>query len=153
MKKLILIALTVVMGTVQQARSEAFNAEKFAREYFAAWTATQMPAATKEDLEHYLSFLVEDVGHQHLPYDNDDSRHPDGKQSIREGMTHYLGKHIEYEAQLLSISYGLNAVAVQFNVSAKGKRGPDEPIESMNYNTMEVLEIEDGKVSMIRKYN
>ena len=117
------------------------------------WTATQKPSATKEDLEHYLSFLVEDVGHQHLPYDSDDSRHPDGKQSIREGMTHYLGKHIEYEAELMNISYGLNAVAIQFHVSAKGKRGPDHPIESMSYNTMEVLEIESGKVSLIRKYN
>ncbi len=153
MRKLIFIALTVIMLSVQQARSEGFNAEEFARDYFAAWTATQRPSATKEDLEHYLSFLVEDVGHQHLPYDSDDSRHPDGKKSIRGGMTYYLGKHIEYEAKLVSISYGLNAVAIQFHVSAKAKRGPGQPIESMNYNTMEVLEIENGKVSLIRKYN
>ncbi len=153
MRKFVFMALAVVLATVQQARSEEFNAEEFARGYFKAWTATQRPAATKDDLEHYLSFLVEDVGHQHLPYDVDDSRQPDGKQSIREGMTHYLGKHVEYEAKLMNISYGLNAVAIQFHVSAKGKRGPDQPIENMNYNTMEVLEIENGKVSLIRKYN
>lgn len=153
MVKSIFISLVLVMGMLQHAHSEDFNAESFAREYFAAWTATQKPSATNEDLEYYLSFLKEDVGHQHLPYDNDDARLPDGKQSIREGMTFYLGKHIEYDADLVSISYGLNAVAIQFHVSAKGKRGPDQPIESMNYNTMEVLELEDGKVSLIRKYN
>lgn len=153
MRILICIALTVIMAAGQQAQSDEFDAERFARDYFAAWTATQMPSATIEDLEHYLSFLTEDVGHQHLPYDSDDSRQSDGKQSIREGMTYYLGKHIEYEAELVNISYGLNAVAIQFHVSAKGKRGPDQPIESMNYNTMEVLEIENGKVSLIRKYN
>ena len=67
MRKPILILIVVITGMMQHARSEEVNPEIFAREYFAAWTATQKPTATKEDLEHYLSFLVEDVGHQIFP--------------------------------------------------------------------------------------
>jgi hypothetical protein len=43
------------------------------------------PDATSEDIEHYLYFLVEDVGYQHLPYNDDDSRYPEGKSDMREG--------------------------------------------------------------------
>jgi hypothetical protein len=68
-------------------------------------------------------------------------------------MTHYLGKHTEYSAEFINFTYGLDVVAIQFAVSAKGRRGPDQPIVEMNYETLEVLEIEDGKVSVIRKYN
>lgn len=129
-----------------------FNPESFANTYFSAWTASQAPNATKEDLENYLVLLTDDVGHQHIPYDLEDSRTPDGKQKMREGMTDYLGRHIEYKSQLLGFTYGLNAISIQFNVTLKAKRGPDSPVETMSYNAMEVLEIEDGKVSMIRKY-
>jgi hypothetical protein len=44
-------------------------------------------------------------------------------------------------------------VAIQFQVSIKAKCGPEEPVTCMDYNSLEVLEIENGKVSMIRKYN
>jgi hypothetical protein len=135
------------------ANADEVNHEQFAKDYFSAWAATQSPTATEKDLEHYLSFLADDVGHQHLPYDTDDSRQANGKESMREGMTFYMGKHIEYEAELINTVYGLNAIAIQFNVSLKAKRGPEEPVISMNYNSLEVLEIEHGKVSMIRKYN
>jgi ketosteroid isomerase-like protein len=129
-----------------------FDPEKFANAYFAAWTASQAPNATKQDLEDYLALLKDDLGHQHIPYDPDDSRTPDAKQKMREGMMHYLGKHIEYQSELIGVTYGLNAMALQFHVSLKAKRGPDSPIETMSYNALEVLEIEDGKVAMIRKY-
>jgi hypothetical protein len=44
---------------------------------------------------------------------------------MREGMSHYLGAHTEYTGELVTDSY----------------------------RTLEVLEIEDGKVSVIRKYS
>jgi hypothetical protein len=153
MKNLITIIVIALFGLPLHSAADEFDAEQFAHSYFSAWTASQKPAATEKELEHYLGFLAEDVGHQHLPYDTDDSRSPDGKESMREGMTYYLGKHTEYKAELKNISYGLNAIAIQFEVSLKARRGPDEPITSMNYTSLEVLEIEDGKVSMIRKYN
>jgi hypothetical protein len=68
------------------ANADEFNPEQFAKDYFSAWAATQSPTATEKDLEHYLSFLADDVGHQHLPYDTDDSRQADGKESMREGI-------------------------------------------------------------------
>jgi hypothetical protein len=151
----ILLSITagIFLGYTLQAGAEDFDPESFAQNYFEAWAATQSPDATKEDLEHYLSFLAEDVGHEHIPYDTDDTRDPDGKESMREGMTHYLGQHIEYHAKLIALTYGLNAVAIQFEVSLKAKRGPDQPIASMTYNSLELLEIENGKVSVIRKYH
>ena len=153
MKKFISLTVVIFLGISFHSNADEFNAEQFAKDYFSAWTATQKPTTTKQDLEHYLGFLAEDVGHQHLPYDTDDTRKPDGKQSMREGMTFYLGKHIEYNAELINVAYGLNVVAIQFEVSLKARRGPEEPVTVMNYNSLEVLEIENGKVSMIRKYN
>jgi hypothetical protein len=105
MKKIIAIIAIALIGLPLHSTADEFDAELFAHSYFSAWTATQKPDATEKELEHYLGFLAEDVGHQHLPYDIDDSR------------------------------------------------SPEEPITSMNYNSLEVLEIEHGKVSMIRKYN
>jgi hypothetical protein len=147
------IAAVIFLGYTLQAGAEDFDPEKFGLNYLEAWTATQSPNATKDDIEHYLSFLAEDVGHEHIPHDTDDTRYPDGKESMREGMTYYLGKHIEYHAKLIALTYGLNAVVIQFEVSLKAKRGPDQPIVSMTYNSLELLELENGKVSVIRKYH
>ena len=54
-----------------------------ANDYANAWFKTQMSTATKADLEHYLSFLTEDVAYQHLPYDKTDGREKDGKDALR----------------------------------------------------------------------
>jgi hypothetical protein len=152
-KILLSIMASIIIGFSLQVSAEEFDPQEFALDYFNAWTATQSPDATMADLEHYLSFLVDDVGHEHIPHDIDDTRHPDGKQSIKEGMIHYLGKHDEYRAKLVGIIYGLDAVAIQFEVSVSARRGPDQPITSATFNSLEVLEIENGKVSVIRKYN
>lgn len=153
MKKVICMILVGFLSNSVFAIDSAFDPEEFAKEYFSAWTASQAPNATKENLEEYLALLADDVGHQHIPYDTDDSRLPNAKQKMREGMSHYLGKHIEYKSELVGFTYGLNAISIQFNVTLKAKRGPDSPVETMSYNAMEVLEIENGKVSLIRKYH
>ena len=153
MRILLSITASILIGFSLQISAEEFDPQQFALDYFNAWAATQSPDATMADLEHYLSFLVEDVGHEHIPHDIDDTRHPDGKQTMKEGMTYYLGKHIEYHAKLIGITYGLDAVAIQFDVSKSATRGPDETITSMTYNSLVVLEIEAGKVSVIRKYH
>lgn len=66
-----------------------FDYEGFTRDYFSAWKATQAPNATKADLEHYLTFLTDDIGYQHLPYSNNDVRAADGKAQMRKGMSYY----------------------------------------------------------------
>jgi hypothetical protein len=153
MSRFLFAAALLIIGCSSQAADEEFNPEQFALDYLDAWNATQAPGATAANLERYLSFLVEDVAGQHIPFDTDDTRQPDGKQRLREGMTYYLGKHIEYQARLIGVVYGLDAVAIQFEVSLKARRDPNQPIVSMTYNALEVLEIENGKVSVIRKYH
>jgi hypothetical protein len=153
MKVFISICLVLVFGTITAAHAEAFNPEEFAKDYFKAWTATQSPGATKEDLEHYLSFLSEDVGHQHLPYDSDDTRSSNGKKNIREGMSYYLGGHTEYSGKLISHTNGYGVVVIKYETSSKGIHPQTKQVIVQNYLTVEVLEIESGKVSVIRKYS
>ncbi len=129
-----------------------FNPKQFAVEYFEAWKASQQPDATKKDLEHYLSFFKVDLGHQHLPYDPDDKRYPDGKERMREGMTHYLGAHTEYKVKLLDSYSSPNVITLNYKTLSKAKRPNGELVE-LNYTRLEVLEIEDGKVSVIRIYS
>ena len=153
MKLLISICLILTFATMSTANAEEFNSEKFAKDYFDAWTATQSPTATNENLEHYLSFLKDDVGHQHLPYDLDGSRSPDGKENMREGMSYYLGGHSEYSGKLISHTDGHNVIVLKYETSAKGIHPQTKELITLNFLTLEVLEIEDGKVSVIRKYS
>ena len=147
------IWLILIFSAMNSVNAEEFNSEKFAKEYFNAWAATQSPAATKEKIEHYLSFLTEDVGHQHLPYDPDDSRSPDGKKNMRKGMNHYLGAHTEYTGKLISYTGGFNVVVIKYDTSSKGIHPQTKELIAQNYRTLEVLEIENGRVSVIRKYS
>ena len=129
------------------------NVEKFASEYFLAWSASQSPAATKKDIEIYLEFLTDDIGHQHLPYDALADRVPDGKTSMREGMRYYLGAHTEYKAKLMSIVSGYNVIVIKYSTFSKGKHPQTGEVMEQSYDMVEVLEIEKGKVSVIRKYS
>ena len=153
MKLLISILLVVASGAVNADMAEDFCPDKFAKDYFDAWTATQSPTATRENIEHYLSFLTEDVGHQHLPYDPDDTRSSEGKKNMREGMNYYLGAHTEYSGKLISHSDGYDVVVIKYETSSKGIHPQTKEVIAQNYLTLEVLEIENGKVSVIRKYS
>ena len=153
MKLLISICLVLISSTINAANTEGFKPEEFVKDYFNAWTATQSPTATKEDLEHYLSFLAEDVGHQHLPYDSDDTRSSNGKKNMREGMSYYLGGHTEYLGKLISHTVGHDVVVIKYETSSKGIHPQTKHVVVQNYSTLEVLEIENGKVSVIRKYS
>ncbi len=124
----------------------------FGEQYFSAWVATQTPGATEQDVDNYLALLADDVGHQHLPYMTDDARYPSGKQNMREGMKYYLGAHTSYSASLLNVTTGYNVVVIKYSTESAGIHPQTEQTIELNYATIEVLEIEDGKVSVIRKY-
>lgn len=148
-----LLGFILVFPLMVNAQDNSFNYEEFTKEYFAAWTNVQKPKATKKDLEHYLNYLTEDIGYQHLPYANDDSRAPDGKAMMRKGMNYYLGIHTEYQAQLTNSAHGHNVIMIEFHTQAKGIH-PDNGQEIIiNNSTFEVLEIENGKISVIRHYS
>ena len=152
MKKLVLALVSFIAIYHAQVAADSFDYDTFVKAYYQAEVATQQPDATKEDLEHYLSFLTEDVGNQHLPNAPDDSRQPDGKALMRKGMTHYLGAHTEYKAELISYEFGHNAVAIKHKFAAKGKRADGSEFSYANI-ALDVLELENGKVSVIRRYS
>lgn len=151
MKTLLTLATLLYFSLPAAADSSDFDAEEFVSAYLAARTATQQPDAAAEDLEHYLSFLVENVGYQHLPYNSDDSRDPEGKNNMREGMTFYLGKNKSFTAALVNFTHGFNVVAIQYEGVHEYQR-EGEPLTAENYSAMDVLELENGKVTVIREY-
>lgn len=130
-----------------------FDYERFTRDYFSAWKAVQAPNATKANLEHYLSFLTDDIGYQHLPFSDNDSREADGKVQIRQGMSYYLGMHSGYKAKLTHYSYGHNVITIEYDTQANGVHPDTGQLVSNEYSSLEVLEIENGKVSVIRHYS
>ena len=153
MKLFILFCLVLILSLINPVTAEEFNPQEFTKGYFNAWVATQNPHATKENIEHYLTFLAEDVGHQHLPYDSEDSRSPDGKDKMRKGMNYYLGSHTEYVGKLISHIDGYNVIVIKYQTSMKGVHPQTKQTIAQNYLTIEVLEIENGKISVIRKYS
>ena len=152
MKMFILILLWALL-IPSNINAAEFNGKEFANNYFNAWGATQSPKATKIDIENYLSFLTPDVGHQHLPYDPDDARHPAGKNKMRKGMSYYLGSHTEYIGTLINITVGYGVVVIEYDTLSKGVHPQTKEVITQKYRTLEVLEIEDSKVSVIRKYS
>jgi hypothetical protein len=151
MKNLVLL-FTIIFATSTMANE--LDLKKFAQTYFDSMVSTQSPNATKKDLENYFSLLTDDIGHSHLPWEKDDSRLPDGKASMRKGMTFYLGAHTEYSAELLDVFvFNHSAIAIRYKNSAKGIHPQSKQALEYTQIMMEVLEIEDGKVAVIRKYH
>ncbi|MBY5920538.1 nuclear transport factor 2 family protein [Ferrimonas balearica] len=145
---LLLISISV------SANDAKIDLREFAQTYFDRMTETQAPDATGEALESYLALLTDDVGHTHLPWQTDGARLPDGKAAMREGMTFYLGAHTHYRAELLDVFvFNHSAIAIRYRNHAKGVHPQtQQPIE-YTQTMMEVLEMEEGKVAVIRKYH
>ena len=147
----ILTILVTLISTTALANDDKFDYDKFVKQYHQAMTKTQKPNASKKDLEYYLSFLTDDVGNQHFPNAPDDSREPNGKKSMREGMSRYLGVHTDYKAKILEYLVGYNSIALKHTFSAKGLRSDGSEF-SYSKVVLDVLELENGKVSVIRRY-
>ena len=136
--------------------SDIDDLNELALQYFEAKVATQQPNATAEDLERYLALLTDDVGYEHKPYrllEEGRQETEDGKQRMREGMTYYLGGNEGFSAELISVAIGHNAIAIQYAGIHEYRRGGEGPVIKEHYNLMEVLEVVDGRVSIIREYN
>jgi hypothetical protein len=142
------------MSATTYANNSELDLNAFARTYFNSMVATQAPNATAKDIEAYLALLTDDIGHTHLPYVTDDSRQSNGKELMRKGMTFYLGAHTKYEAQLLDVfTFNTSAVAIRYKNKAEGIHPQNQQALAYSQVMMEVLEIEDGKVAVIRKYH
>ena len=149
-----LLFVTLIITSSFSVIATELDMEKFAQTYFKLMTDTQSPEASTVELEKYLALLTDDIGHSHLPYVVDDSRLPDGKESMRKGMTFYLGAHTKYEATLLDVFiFNQSAIAIRYKNYAKGVHPQNnQPIEYSQV-MMEVLELEGDKVAVIRKYH
>ena len=153
MKKIILFTI-IFCATKFSAKAQepTFNSVDFANAYFKAWNKTQMPKASEKDLENFLALLTEDVALQHLPYQKADDRKPNGKETLRKGMNRWRGANTSYKAKLIDVNYGHNVVIIEyqavmtFNDEKTGKE------RSITRNNLEVLELDEGKVAIIRKY-
>lgn len=147
------IVLLFVSSTSSAGDTDDLN--DLALKYFHAKVATQQPDATPEDIEAYLALLTDDIGYEHKPYrllEAGKANTQDGKQRMREGMTYYLGGNEKFTAELEIVALGFNAIAIQYSGIHKFRRGGEGPILTEHYTVMEVLEIVDGKVSIIREY-
>ena len=67
-------------------------------------------------------------------------------------MSYYLGAHTEYEGRLISQTDGHDVIVIKYESSSKGIHPQTKQEISRQNLTLEVLEIENGKVSVIRKY-
>ena len=73
---------------------------------------------------------------------------------MRKGMTYYLGSHTEYEATLLNtFIFNNTAIAVRYRHHAKGIHPQNQQQIEYTSTIMDLLEIEKGKIVMIRKYH
>lgn len=148
------LTVALLTGLVFSCNAQEVNLKDFAHQYFETMIATQAPHATEKELEAYLVLLTDDVGHSHLPYVVDDARLPDGKQSMRKGMTFYLGAHTQYHAQLLNVFvFNQSAIAIRYKNYAKGIHPQTKQAIEYSQTMMEVLELEGDKVAVIRKYH
>lgn len=153
MKKIVVLMSWLFLSVTTSATSGELDGEQFGQEYFDAWKATQAPQAKESDIQDYLSLLKNDVGHQHLPYDPDATREPDGKHRMLQGMLYYLGTHTQYTATLKSVVSGYKVVILKYHTQSSGIHPQSGEVMQLSYDTVEVLEIEDGKVAVIRKYS
>ena len=146
-------ALLLVASIGITGASDEIDLNHFAVKYFEAKVATQDPDATPQILEAYLALLTEDVGYEHKPY-RILGEVDGGKSRMRAGMTYYLGGNESYSAELVNVAVGHNAVAIQYKGIWSGTRsGEGATIFTKNFLVMEVLEITDGKVSLIREFS
>lgn len=146
-----LATLLTFISTSVLASEDKFDYDQFVQQYYQALVNTQKPHASVDDLEHYLSLLTDDVGNQHFPNAPDDSRAPNGKDLMRKGMVRYLGIHTSYQANLIDYIVGYHSIALKHTFSAKGLRA-DGTEFSYSKVVLDVIELENGKVSVIRRY-
>ena len=146
--------LLIIFFSFSARADETLDLKLFAQSYYNAMTATQAPNAGAKELEAYLALLTDDIGNQHIPYQPDDSRTPDGKEQMRKGMSFYLGAHTLFESTLLNtFVFNDTGFAIRYKNYVKGIHPQNQqPIEYTSV-MMEVIEIENGKVAMIRKYH
>ena len=141
--------LLLYAHTVQ---SENATPDRLAMGYFVAWQGSQKPDASTADLESFLSYLADDVAWQHLPYATSDERIDGGKEKLRKGMTTWLGNHKSYQASLIRSDENEHYIILEFRSEATIEDDASG-VKVLNRHYMDVLELENRKVAIIRRYD
>lgn len=145
--------MVISVSIYSSAAADTFDARAFSEDYFIKWVDSQMPNAESQELEAYLRLLTEDVALQHLPYDLTDTREAGGKQVIREGMTYWLGANTLYQVDLIDTTIGQNVIILKYEATIELADPATGEKTALKRNSIDVLELDEGKVSIIRKYN
>jgi hypothetical protein len=148
----IIFSFLIICASVVKADTTNLENINLANNYANAWFKTQMSTSTKADLEHYLSFLTDDIAYQHLPYDKTDERESGGKEILRKGMAQWLASNIEYKANINSINFSNNLIIINYDSATTIIDSKTKEQKVMRRHVIDTLEIENGKVSVIRKY-
>jgi hypothetical protein len=150
--KIMMFSLLVFCSSVVKADTTNLAYLNLANEYAQAWFKTQMSSATKADLEHYLTFLTDDVAYQHLPYDKTDVREVGGKDVLRKGMAQWLASNIDYKVTINSINFSNNLITINYDSATTIIDSKTKEKRVMNRHVIDSLEIDNMKISVIRKY-
>jgi len=150
--KKILFSCLIFCSGMASADSTNLSYVDLANTYAQAWFKTQSSTATKEDLEHYLSLLTDDVAYQHLPYDKTDEREEGGKEVLRRGMAQWLASSVDYKATINSINFSNNLITINYNSSTTIIDSKTKEKRVINRHVIDSLEIDNNKISVIRKY-
>lgn len=145
-----LAALTLLVGSNVSAQTVP-ELESLGEAYFEAWVATQQPGASAATLENYLALLDDDVGYEHKPY-RLLGEVDGGKARMRAGMTHYLGKNAAYKAKLTGVVVAAGVIAIEYEGTHVFQRGGEGPELTEHFQAVDVLEVADGKVAIIRQF-
>ena len=153
MKNFNLLIIFLITSTYS-AHAQKIDLEpvQFAHKYFESWNKTQMPKASEKDLENFLALLTDDVALQHLPYQKNDDRKPDGKEMLRKGMNRWRGANTSYKAKLIKVNHGHNVIVIKYQAVMTLIDEKTKKERTITRNNVEVLELDEGKVAIIRKY-
>ena len=66
-------------------------------------------------------------------------------------MSFYLGTHTKYSSVLKSVVTGYNLIVIKYSTKSEGVHPQTKEVIKQKYDTVEVLEIEEGKIAVIRK--
>lgn len=150
--KLLVISFLLLNSAVASAGSTNVDYLDLANSYADAWFKTQMPNATDKDLQHFLSFLTDDVAYQHLPYDKTDEREEGGKEALQKGMTQWLASNVDYQATINSVNFSHNLITINYDSTTTIIDPKTKQSKTIRRHVIDSLELDNGKVSVIRKY-
>jgi ketosteroid isomerase-like protein len=133
--------------------SDAKNSDELASRYFEAWIESQQPSASMKDIEHLTSFMTDDVAWQHSPYAKSDDRTKGGKEKLQAGMMQWLGSHQSYSAELLKLHSSKDYFIIEFRSTAMIKDGNSNQLKELKRHYLDILEMDGGRVAIIRRYD